>query len=120
MGPVYWREGPERSAELLASAYRRSLEVADEHHVRSIAFPSISTGAYGYPMERAAPVALGTVIDYLQRAREEPVALSMGQREESGEIQVVRFVLWGSKAYGVYRQALSSIASDSRSALRLL
>ncbi|HDH10128.1 MAG TPA: O-acetyl-ADP-ribose deacetylase, partial [Chloroflexi bacterium] len=84
VGPVYFREGPERAAELLASAYRRSLEVASENNIRSVAFPSISTGAYGYPMEEAAPIALRTVIDYLKTHT---------------DIELVRFVLFGRRAY---------------------
>jgi len=93
VGPVYHRDGP-RAPELLASAYRRSLEVASENSVRSIAFPSISTGAYGYPMEEAAPIALRTAIDYLKTHT---------------DIELVRFVLYGQRAYEVYERALQSI-----------
>jgi O-acetyl-ADP-ribose deacetylase (regulator of RNase III) len=93
VGPVYWREGTGRAAELLASAYRRSLEVAAENGVRSVAFPSISTGAYGYPLDEAAPIALQTVIDYLAA-------------QEEGGIELVRFVLYGWQAYQVYQRAL--------------
>jgi len=93
VGPVYRQEDPQRAAELLSSAYRRSLEVADEHGVRSLAFPSISTGAYGYPLEEAALVALRTVMDYLST------------RPASG-IERVRFVLYGRQAYQVYERAL--------------
>ena len=93
VGPIYRREGPERAAELLASAYRRCLEVATENGVRSVAFPSISTGAYGYPLEEAAPLALRTVIDYLSG-------------EEGHGIELVRFVLYGRQAFDVYRRAL--------------
>jgi O-acetyl-ADP-ribose deacetylase (regulator of RNase III) len=60
VGPV-WHGGSRGEAELLASCYRRSLEVAAQHGVRSLAFPSISTGAYGYPFERAAAIAVATV-----------------------------------------------------------
>jgi O-acetyl-ADP-ribose deacetylase (regulator of RNase III) len=96
VGPIYRREGPERAAELLASAYRRCLEVATENGVRSVAFPSISTGAYGYPLEEAAPLALRTVIDYLSG-------------EEGHGIELVRFVLYGRQAFDVYRRALRRI-----------
>jgi O-acetyl-ADP-ribose deacetylase (regulator of RNase III) len=99
VGPVYYREGPEQAAKLLASAYRRSLEVATENDVHSLALPSISTGAYGYPLEEAAPVALRAVIDYL-----------------SGEmvpgIELVRFVLYGRRAYDTYHHALQHLCQS--------
>jgi len=60
VGPV-WNGGHAGEAELLASCYRRSLEVAAENRVRSIAFPSISTGIFGYPIEQAARIAVDTV-----------------------------------------------------------
>jgi O-acetyl-ADP-ribose deacetylase (regulator of RNase III) len=64
VGPV-WHGGGHGEAELLASCYRRSLEVANEHDVHSIAFPAISTGAYGYPVEQAAAIAVHTVREVL-------------------------------------------------------
>ena len=99
VGPVYWREGAERAAELLASAYRRSLEVAAENGVRSVAFPSIGTGAYGYPMDEAAPIALQTVMDYLS---------SQGE----SDLELVRFVLYGRQAYQVYQRALTRLSES--------
>jgi O-acetyl-ADP-ribose deacetylase (regulator of RNase III) len=93
VGPVYYRDA-KRAPELLASAYRRSLEVASENNVRSVSFPSISTGAYGYPLEEAAPIALRTAINYL---------------ESHTDIELVRFVLFGSRAYQVYEKALKEI-----------
>jgi O-acetyl-ADP-ribose deacetylase (regulator of RNase III) len=95
VGPVYWREGKAQAEMLLASTYRRSLEVAAEHGLASVAFPSISTGAYGYPLDEAAPVALGTVIEYL-RSHPKPV-------------RRVRFVLYGQGAYRAYEQALTRL-----------
>jgi len=62
VGPV-WQGGGEGEAELLASAYRRSLEVADELGARSVAFPAISTGIYGYPLDAATEIAVRTVED---------------------------------------------------------
>ena len=64
VGPVY--VGRPRDAELLASAVRSSLRLADGYHLKSIAFPAISTGAYGYPMPAAAQVILSTIVDYLE------------------------------------------------------
>jgi O-acetyl-ADP-ribose deacetylase (regulator of RNase III) len=63
VGPV-WNGGNSREEKLLANCYRRSLELAAEHGVRSLAFPSISTGAYGYPREPAAAIAISTVRDF--------------------------------------------------------
>lgn len=102
VGPVYWREGAERAAELLASAYHRSLEVAAENGVRSVAFPSISTGAYGYPMDEAAPIALQTVMDYLTA-------------QEEADLDLVRFVLYGWQAYQVYQRALTWLTESGSS-----
>jgi O-acetyl-ADP-ribose deacetylase (regulator of RNase III) len=93
VGPVYRRDG-ERAPELLASAYRRSLEVASWNGLQSVAFPSISTGAYGYPLEEAASIALGTVRDYLM---------------DHPEIELVRFVLFDGKTLGTYEEALKEL-----------
>jgi O-acetyl-ADP-ribose deacetylase (regulator of RNase III) len=65
VGPIYGREGG-REAELLAACYRNSLALADERGLASVAFPSISTGAFGYPQEEAAGVASDAVSDYLR------------------------------------------------------
>jgi O-acetyl-ADP-ribose deacetylase (regulator of RNase III) len=95
VGPVY-RDGRHREPELLASACRNSLRLASERGIKSVAFPSISTGAYGYPMADAARIGLRTVIEYL---REHP------------EIHLVRFVLFGQAALRSYEEALESLAS---------
>jgi O-acetyl-ADP-ribose deacetylase (regulator of RNase III) len=99
VGPVYRREGAAQAAELLASAYRRSLEVAVENHVQSVAFPSISTGAYGYPMDEAASVALQAVIDFLRT-------------DEGHSFELVRFVLYGERAYQVYARTLRELVKE--------
>ena len=91
VGPVY--HGRPRDAALLASAYRSSLALASEHGLRTIASPSISTGAYAFPLDQAAAIALRTVKDYL---------------EEHPEIELVRFVLWG----GASRVAFERAARD--------
>jgi O-acetyl-ADP-ribose deacetylase (regulator of RNase III) len=96
VGPIYWQEGPERAEELLARAYRRSLEVAADHGVQSVAFPAISTGAYGYPIDEGARVALQTVIDYLAA-------------QEEGGFLLVRFVLFSKQAYQVFQRVLSGL-----------
>jgi O-acetyl-ADP-ribose deacetylase (regulator of RNase III) len=101
VGPVY-RSGNEGEAELLASCYRRSLEVASENGIRSVSFPAISTGAYGYPVNEASRVALRAVIDYVH---------------DRDDIELVRFVLFSSgdlKAYDeVFAELLSSSSEDN-------
>jgi len=93
VGPVY-KDGKHGEPELLASAYRRSLEVAAEHNVQSVAFPSISTGAYGYPVAQAARIALRTVMETLPRFP---------------QIRLVRFVLFTPHDLAVYEQALEEL-----------
>jgi len=93
VGPIYHSSG-RKAPELLASCYRRSLEVASQNKLKSIAFPSISTGAYGYPLEEAAPIALKTVMDYLKT---------------HPDIEWVRFVLFGREAYQAYEKALKEL-----------
>ncbi len=96
VGPVYRGEGKKAPA-LLSSCYRRSLEIAAARGLKSIAFPSISTGAYGYPLEAAAAVSLKTIIDFLKAP---------------GGIELVRFVLFGSEAYAAYEKALKSLIKE--------
>lgn len=96
VGPVY--SSNEKSAPLLASAYRESLRICVEQGIRSVAFPSISTGVYGYPLEEAAPIALGTVREFLKG---HPV------------IRKVRFVLFDSKTFAAYQKALTQLATSS-------
>ena len=72
VGPV-WHDGGQNEDALLASCYRRSLEIAAQHDLRSIAFPAISTGVYGFPADRAAGIAVRTVRDNLSAGRFERV-----------------------------------------------
>ena len=87
VGPV-WRGGVAGEEELLASAYRRSLEVAEQLGCRTIAFPALSTGIYGYPPERAAPVAVGAA------------------RELQGRFDEIRFVFLDEGLRGLFEQQL--------------
>lgn len=91
VGPIYKRNDSQDAAKLLSRAYRRSLEVVSQNDLTTVAFPSISTGAYGYPMKEAAQVALQTVQDYLKA---------------HPEISLVRFVLFGKTALRTYEEAL--------------
>ena len=83
VGPV-WRGGDEDEPALLASAYRRSLEVAAENNLRSISIPSISTGAFGYPLKLAAPIALRTIVELLRKGEHslEEVRMVLYPRED--------------------------------------
>ena len=92
VGPVY-RGGTNGEAGLLASCYRESLRLAAERSLKSIAFPSISTGVYGYPMEEAAEVAIASVRRFLER---------------TSSIEDVQFVLYGSAAYVTFSRVFSS------------
>ena len=95
VGPIY--SGSPRDAELLASAYRKSLELCTQNKISSIAFPSISTGVYGYPVQEASRVALKTVVDYLK---------------DHPDIQLVRFVLFDSNTYSIYEKALKELTKS--------
>jgi O-acetyl-ADP-ribose deacetylase len=93
VGPV-WEGGQRGEAEVLACAYRAALALAEAHAVRTIAFPSISTGAYGYPEPAAARVALGTVLAHLRG----PTGLAE-----------VRFVLFTAGTLAAYQEALAEL-----------
>jgi O-acetyl-ADP-ribose deacetylase (regulator of RNase III) len=89
-----WHGGAHGEDELLASAYRRSLEVAAENGARTVAFPSISTGVYGFPVERAAPIALREIARFLR---------------ENEAVEKVYMVTHGDDTYEVYRRALEEM-----------
>ncbi len=90
VGPVY-RDGTQGEAELLAACYRRALEIANAHAWRSLAFPAISTGVYGYPMADAARVAFATIRDFLTR-HDTP--------------QLVRMVLYDARALQTHENSM--------------
>jgi O-acetyl-ADP-ribose deacetylase (regulator of RNase III) len=93
VGPVY-RDGRHGEPELLASCYRKCLEMAEERGLRTIGFPSISTGVYGYPLEQAAAVALREVKAHLEKA--------------DTKLQQVIIVLFGKRAYEVYARLIQA------------
>jgi O-acetyl-ADP-ribose deacetylase (regulator of RNase III) len=94
VGPVY-RDGRCGEPELLASCYRKCLELAEECEAATISFPAISTGVYGYPLEEAAAIALREVTSHLNR--------------EGVHVQHAIFVLFGRAAYEVYARALGRL-----------
>lgn len=95
VGPV-WSGGHRGEAELLAGAYRCCLELAVEHGCQSIAFPALSAGAYRFPMDQAARVALHTAIAFMK---------------EQGKPALVRFVLFDEGAYGAFAAVLEELAA---------
>lgn len=97
VGPI-WRGGGNGEDDLLASCYRRSFELAREHNISTIAFPSISTGAYGFPIERACRIALRETQHFLA---------------EDDRVEEVRFVCFGHYDYQVYMDALTETGEAS-------
>ena len=91
VGPVY--SGSPEDPRLLASCHTESLRVADELGAETVAFPAISTGVYGYPLEEAAPVAVGAI------------------RGAESRVELVRFVLFDDAAYGAFERTLGRPAS---------
>lgn len=89
LGPVYGRDKPE--AKLLANCYKNALKLAEENEVERIAFPSISTGAFGYPMDVAAQVALSTL---------------RGEMGHLNSVKFIRLVLWGEEALKTYKKVM--------------
>lgn len=92
VGPI-WHAGNQNEDNLLRNCYINSLRLAKERRIKSISFPSISTGAYRFPTERASRIALKTVIDFIQ----------------DNEFQEVRFVLFSKKDYEIYLKNLQEI-----------
>jgi O-acetyl-ADP-ribose deacetylase len=98
LGPVYGRDEP--AAELLASCYRRALDLADDNAVRSIAFPALSAGAFGYPLEDAARVACDAVADRITAGL--------------GHVRLVRFVLFDQRACHVFDEELTRVGAQGQ------
>lgn len=96
VAPVY--RGRTEDARLLAGAYARALELAREHALRTIAFPSLGTGAYGYPVEEAAPIALGAVREHARAGR---------------QFERIVFALFSEADLAVYRSALQNLERDA-------
>ena len=94
VGPV-WHGGTSGEAEQLESAYRESLNLAARNGLKSVSFPSISTGAYGYPVDKAAAIALRTVASFLN---------------ETSSVKAVTFVLFDARTFTAYSAALGEIA----------
>ncbi|HVS14196.1 MAG TPA: macro domain-containing protein [Thermoanaerobaculia bacterium] len=92
LGPVYGHDEP--AAELLASCYRTALRLAEERGIASIAFPALSTGAFGYPMREAAIIAMQTVASAIPHRR---------------RVERVRFVLWGADALQAHIEAVAEV-----------
>lgn len=92
VGPVY--SGSKEDPKKLASCYKESIKLAADNEIESISFPAISTGAFGYPIEKAAEIALKSTIDSM---------------EEYPEVELVRFVLYNSKDLEVHKEKLDQI-----------
>jgi len=92
VGPV-WRGGNRGEAQILRNAYVNSLKLASRHGIKTIAFPNISTGVYGYPKEEAARIAISAVKEYLA---------------EHPEIEKVYFVTFDDENYRIYREMLNT------------
>jgi len=93
VGPI-WHDGNSGEDELLAGCYRNSLVLAEKHNIKTIAFPSISTGAYGFPIKRASKIALREANIFLER---------------NSSLEKAVFVCFGEKDYDCYRKALEAI-----------
>ncbi len=98
VGPVYSREG-ERAPDLLRSCYATCLRMANERGLKTIAFPSISTGAYGYPLDEAAPIAIHAIARHMTH--------------ESSALEEATLVLWGRAACDAYEAALKKVDPEN-------
>jgi O-acetyl-ADP-ribose deacetylase len=94
VGPV-WRDGAHGEDDLLASCYRSCFQLVEQHRLKTVAFPAISTGAYGFPLDRAARIAVREAKDFLER---------------DSSVERVVFVCFGQPATAVYSRALQEVA----------
>ena len=94
VSPV-WKGGNHGEAELLAGCYRNSLQIAVEHQIRKVAFPSIATGVYGYPMEEAARIAVRTVNQFVE--------------DNPGKLDLIEWILFDDQTYAVYEKTLGQL-----------
>ena len=97
VGPV-WSGGNRREAELLANCYKNSLRVALENGIRSVAFPSISTGAYRFPLEKAAQIAVSTVRVFAE--------------EHPDKLDLIEWILFDKRTFDAYEMALKDIGES--------
>lgn len=95
LGPVYGQDNP--SDVLLAKTYENALRLADKRGIRSVGFPSISTGIFGYPVDEAAEVALSSILRVLPELK---------------NVKLVRMVLWGEESFNAYREALKRLVGE--------
>lgn len=95
LGPIYGQDKP--SADLLALCYQAALGLADRNSIRSIAFPAISTGSFGYPLDQAAEVALGAVL---------------GMADQLVHVKLIRFVLYDEAGRDLHGQTLARLAEQ--------
>ena len=102
VGPIY-QPRDTHVPEQLASVYRRSMELAEANGIRTISFPSISTGAYGYPVEEAAPIALKTVINYII---------------QHDHFERIAFILFNEQITETYAHALTRLAQLNPAAIK--
>jgi len=93
VGPI-WHGGEKGEPETLASAYRESLKLAVNNGLKTVSFPSISTGVYGYPVDKAAQVALGTIVDFLK---------------QDTSLKEIVFVLFDSRTFEAYQKVLQEM-----------
>ena len=97
VGPI-WRGGNQDEEKFLAECYSNSLQIAVDQGIRSVAFPSISTGAYSFPKEKAAMIAVRTVNDFIE--------------ENSGSLDLVEWILFDEETLNIYKDALNQFKAN--------